>query len=533
MRLRFDFLILSFLFSLSAPAVEILESFSSRDLFDASASTAVWNQALGKIHPSLQAVDYMPSATPIDFSVGDGSHGAFEPGTYAQFSVNGDISGNKIRLDQSRFPILKVTSFHLAAGWVLEPVGNLPLRIESLTTVRVEGEIWCHGGDGGDAAGATRGVGGTARCGGGNGGDGGSTSANGGNGTSITGTIVTGGQGGNFTGGAAVGGGGGGAWNGSNPPAHGPNHTASGGTKGVSQADPTFTTIAGGAGGGGGSGTAAHAGGGGGAGGGAVIIRAVGDVSIGTSPTSTTGYIYANGGNGGSSNASGGPGGGGGGGSVQILSGGTISIFNTDTVNETSQALNGTGGTNTDPLTGAIGGLGRTWLASQTYYLVAGSAGYTPIEESPVLGANNTVRFAPTAQSAITKAIDLQSTLANIESLTLSPTSADFQVEMRGSSDEFQSDDTGWTSQLSQVANKRFVKIKFTITTSTPFAPTMIDQASLQFTRGVKKDFDFKSTGCGLIAPNPKPPTGLMMLVFVGLLLLPAFVLARLRRRSV
>lgn len=523
MEMRFYFLILALVFALPLRAAEVLETFATLD--DFASGEAVWNQALGKVHPSLQVVNYKAGATPLDYSVGDGSHGSFDTSTYAQFSVNGDISGNKIRFDLSRYPILKVTSFQLAAGWVLEPVGDAPLIIYSLSDVRIEGEIWCHGSDGGNAVGATAGSGGSGRCGGKNGGNGGSVSGHGSNGTDSTGG-VTGGIGGRFTGGLAVGGGGGGSWNRSTLAGDGPNaQPADGGQAGISVSDPEFLTITGGgAGGAGGSGTAAAAGAGGGAGGGTVIIHAVGNVSIGTSPTSVTGFIYANGGKGGDSNVAGGPGGGGGGGSVQIFSGDTVHMYNQDGVGA-SQALQGDDGTNSAAAGGGFGGPGRSWVASVDYQN-HGAGTYNPTEEFPVVPNNNTTAFTSTTQSVITKSIDLASTLATIDSVTVSPTSSDFQVQLRGSIDDFQSDDTGWTSDYALVANKRFVKMKFSITTSTPAAPTMLDQVSVQFTRGERKEFDLKSTGCGFIS-SPKPPsTGW----FVFLLFLPLITLLRARR---
>jgi hypothetical protein len=326
-----------------------------------------------------------------------------------------------------------------------------------------------------------------------------------------------------------VGGGGGGSWNTTSPAANGPNSAGAGGQAGASSADPEFLTIAGGGGGGGGSGTGAAAGAGGGGGGGAVIIHAVGDVNVGSSTNAAIGFIYASGGIGGDSNVTGGPGGGGGGGSVQILSGGTVNIYNTNG-SGASQADQGAGGTNSVPAGGAVGGPGRSWVASVGYN---GVGFYSPSEQAPVVPNNNTVEFSGTAESVITSAIDLVSTLATIDSITVTPTSNDFQVELRGSADNFQSDDTGWTSNYAAVANKRYVKMKLIITTSAPAAPTMIDQVSMQFTRGERKDFDFKSTGCGWFNKTPPqlPPWGLLGLL-AFLMLLPLIAVLKLRARS-
>jgi hypothetical protein len=252
-------------------------------------------------------------------------------------------------------------------------------------------------------------------------------------------------------------------------------------------------------------------------------------VNVGSSTNAAIGFIYANGGTGGDSNVTGGAGGGGGGGSVQIFSGGTVNVYNTNG-SGASQANQGSGGTNAVPAGGAVGGPGRSWVASVGYN---GAGFYAPSEQAPVVPNNNTVEFSGAAQSVITTSIDLVSTLATIDSVTTTPSSNDFQVELRGSADNFQSDDTGWTANYVQVANKRYVKMKVIITTSTPAAPTMIDQVSLQFTRGERRDFDFKSTGCGLAngASPPTPPWGLLGLLAI-LTGLPLIAVLTLRARA-
>jgi hypothetical protein len=501
------FLILAFLFPLHLLAGEVSETFSSRLQYESG--TAVWNQALGKIHPSLQVINYTGGGafTPRPFSVGDGSDGPFEVTTYSKFSLNGDISGNKIRLDTNRYPVLKVTSFHLAPGWVLEPTGNVPLVIYSLTDVRIEGEIWCQGRDGGNAVGATPGSGGLPRCGGTAGGDGGAVGQNGTSGANVN-ASVTGGEGGNFDPGPSVGGGGGGSWNTSAPALDGNQVNPSGGHKGSSFSDAEFLTIAGGAGGGGGGSTNTDAGAGGGAGGGVVIIHAVGNVEIGTSPSSMTGFIYANGGNGGSSNVAGGPGGSGGGGSVQVFSGDTINVYNED-LGGASQAnsIHPNPPPPAAPVPGQ-GSIGRSWFASVNYH-GSGPAYYFPGEDAPVVPDNNTVEFIHDGnQNIITKSFDLQSTMATIDSYTFTPSVADFQMEFKGSSDDFSSDDTGWTTDLSLVAHKRYLKMKLKIATATPFNPTMMDQVSVAYTASEKRDFEFKSSGCGQVGPLPPSTSG-------------------------
>src|SRR5665213_209398 len=122
-------LFLAFSFSAASQATVISETFDSRA--DLASGTAVWNQALGMVHPTLQVMNYKASFTPKVISVGDGSDGPFDNTTYASFSAGGDVSGNIIRIDTTIHPVLQVTHFILDAGWAIEPVGNQPLIIES------------------------------------------------------------------------------------------------------------------------------------------------------------------------------------------------------------------------------------------------------------------------------------------------------------------------------------------------------------------------------------------------------------------
>ena len=126
---------LAFLFSAPAFAATVSADFTSRANYDASAPVAdraVWNQALGQLHPSLRLVNYKTGYVDADslaIDVGDGSDGAFTPDTYARFSA--DLSGNVIRLDTDAHPELRVTTFVLAPGWRLRPVGSRPLVVPS------------------------------------------------------------------------------------------------------------------------------------------------------------------------------------------------------------------------------------------------------------------------------------------------------------------------------------------------------------------------------------------------------------------
>jgi hypothetical protein len=494
-------------------AAQTSETFSSRATLDTG--TAVWNQFLGMVHPTLEINNYEAAAVPpIPVDVGDGSDGVFDPTTYANFSVGGVTPGNVITIDTDVHPVLKFTNFILEDPWKIIPVGSKPLIIYSLGDVIIRGEIHCQGGNGTAAAGATPGTGGTGRCGGKNGGDGGAVGGAGQSGVDASGA-VTGGEGGAFSGGLATGGGGGGSWNtqsGSSMTAgDGVNSSAlSGGRGGSNFSDPEFTTLLGAAGGGGGSGDAGAAGGGGGAGGGLVVIHTVRDFILGDPLDTTIGYIYANGGDGGAGAASGG---GGGGGGVFVVAGGAIEIYNTDAASA-SQANVGS------PL-GTSGGLGRSWFVSQSWKPAGSLGSYTPSEDPPVDTSTAIVQFSAAAQEVVTRTVDLGSTILDLQNLATVPVSADFQIFLRGSTDNFAADDTGWTTTLSDLVGKRYVKIRAVITTSNVNTPTMLSEVSFDTTLAdAETSFRMKAAGCGRVdASVPPPSSGSISLALLCLLL--------------
>lgn len=488
----------------------ISETFSSRANY--VPGTAIWNQALGVIHPTLQVMNFRAGFTPRPVEVGDGSDGSFDISTYARFSVGGDLSGNIIRLDLATYPELNVTNFHLAAGWTIEPVGDQPLIIYSLSDVIIDGDIHCEGGNGTNAIGTAPGSGGTGRCGGKNGGAGGAQFGSGTNGDSASVGVVTGGGGGVDSNAAAtVGGGGGGGWNSTSATGNGVNSSApNGGLGGTTISDPEIITRLGGSGGGGGGGNDNVAGAGGGAGGGVVIIHAVRDFDI-------TGFIYANGGNGGSSNVVGGPGGGGAGGTVEVFVGRTINIFNGGAA---SQADSGTGGTNSLAVAGASGASGRSWFSSVNYNSTTGF--YTPAEQLPVVPGN--VEFNSATQTVTTAAIDLLQSRAEVTALSVSPASTDFLFEVSGSNDGFVTDDTGWTTNLSSLSQKRYLKFRIAVTTSDVDDPTMLDSVNLTYTSHAREEFKLEAAGCGRVedhdSGNGPSRTFPLLFLFVMLLLL-------------
>jgi hypothetical protein len=513
--------LLIFFVSMSVHAAELSEDFSS--LVHFVSGTAIWNQALGKVHPTLHVVNYDDGTTghtlpptPIAVDVGDGSDGVFDVSTYSKFSIGGDVSGNKIRLDTSNsgHPILKVTSFHLASGWVLEPVGDNPLIIYSLSTIDIEGEIWCQGNIGGTPLGSIPGAGGHGRCGGGDGGDGGSAAV-GNDGFSPDAGIGFG-QGGT---GAGMSGGGGGAWSSAFPATA----SSNGGGAGTSTSDPTFTNTYGGAGGGGGSANGADAGAGGGGGGGTVVLHAVGDITIGTAPSSLTGFIYVQGGDGGSTTGTGGAGGGGGAGGIQLFSGGTINIYNSDDpITPTipaGSAKRGEGGSSALPSTGGLGAAGRNWFSSVNYNTV-GTGFYWPAEESPLLPGN--VEYESATQFVVTRSFDVHSSFPEYTSIAATPSSSDFLIEVAGSNDNFMSDDTGFTTNFSSLKDKRYVKFRASITASNVNTPDMLDAVTLTYTPGQRDNFEMQAAGCGRVGGSSGGPIILwpLLAVFLSLVYL-------------
>jgi hypothetical protein len=499
---------LLFLFPFCAGAAALTESFTSRATL--ASGTAIWNQALGQVHPGLQVVDYEAGWTAIPVDLGDGSDGAFEISTYANFSRGGDISGNKIRIDTDDHKLLQFTSFRLEQGWTIEPVGSRPLVIYALGDVVILGTIDCSGADGGNG-GATPGAGAIGRCGGGSGGDGGALGQNGADGESPDGAIAAGG-GCTFNSGVntpGMSGGGGGGWS-TNPTAG-----ALGVNAGTSFNDPEFDdALWGGAGGGGGAASnmgIGFAGAGGGAGGGAVIIHAGRDVNLGEAG-SNYGSINVNGGIGGGTGNQAGAGGGGAGGSVLIFAGRTINVYNNH-ASGASRALSGLGGTNSLGNNGGNGGMGRSWFASRNYN---GVGFYTPAERSPVNdpGYLGVVRYVSSPQYVISRPVDLESNFAQVLSLSATPASPDFKLEVAGSSDGFAADDTGFTENVNAVSGKRYLRFRLTLTGGNDAA----DEAVINLLVGERDEFNLQSAGCGRVAA-PHGLCGGTMIAFVFLFL--------------
>lgn len=499
-----------------AVASVLTESFSSAAQKD-PASTAVWNLAAGVVHPTLQIANYTPPLgvpTTTDFDVGDGSHGIFQPSTYANF---GAVVGSTITIDASVFPILKFSIFQLDSGYTLTSI-NGPLIIYSLSTVTIDGTILCSGDDGAPASGANGGAGGIGRCGGNFGGAGGNASADGTQGLPTAGLVV-GGIGGNFVGAGNGGGGGGGAAFAGNDGGAGlagtGGNTGGNGGSGTGGANHQFSNLAGSPGGGGGSGSNTQGGSGGGGGGGTVIIHAVGSVSI-----SATGIILALGGNGGAA-ASGG--GGGGGGGVKIFSAVNVILIPGIPL-YSADVTGGTGGGGGAGGNGGSGSFGRAWLISPAGVTGGGSES-NPTSISP----EGTIQYVTTAQTAVSKSYDTGSSLTVYNSVTFNPVSNDVALQISGSDDNFVVDDTGWlnSSQVASLEKKRFVKFRLILTNSNSLVPTQISEVTVNYEPGTIEVFQFKS-GCGSIARGTPLPGNQALLIML-LLLFPLLVAQKLK----
>lgn len=527
--LRFFLVLLLGLFAMTSHAATLTVDLSSTSL-NAGSNTLVWNLGNATLHPPLFVENYNNSSgnVSVNFDVGDGSDGAFNSTTYAQFSQNGDLSGNIIRLDTDQYTELNVTQFTLDAGWTLQPVGSGALILRSQTTVVIHGTINCSGNDG-DAISAdfaTTTSGGTGRCGGGSGGAGGSSTESATAGSSGGTSISGGNQGTSQTASGGDGGGGGGGYtgaafdatNGVRPPA------GTGGTKGTRFEDNDFSITGGGSGGGGGAvytgaDTANRSsGGGGGAGGGVIHIFAVGDITVGAS-----GAVRANGGNGGGTSGTflAGAGGGGAGGSILMFSAGSISFSGAVT------ATKGGGGSSNGG-NGGNGSQGRTWITD-------GDGVASGVAESPasLLLLFGNVGFRTGSFSASTLTLDTLSTKPNLSSfdpVVANSTSGSLALSLATSEDESFSQGVSFISsdQLLGQNVERYNRVSVSLTNTSTTAPYTLQSLTISYQGLFVDDFEFKST-CGQVLHSPPPSS---QNGGAGLILIPMLLLFLLRRNK-
>jgi hypothetical protein len=554
-----SFFILFFFIQGSAFADVIGENFTTSNKKDASGTTAVWNLALGIIHPNLQVSNYQVTGFPVvpitHFEVGNGSDGAFSLETYANF---GSVSGSIITVNALSKPVLNVTSFQLVNGYTLTAI-NGPLIIYSQSTVRIDGTINCSGLNGENSAAALGGSGGNGRCDGKNGGAGGNMASSGFQGLPVSGD-VTAGQGGQYSTGAGGGGGGGGGAYAGNDGSNGdsstpPTNSGGAGGAGSAGANHQFTILNGSPGGGGGSGSNLLGAGGGGAGGGTVVIHAVGDIII-----SATGSILARGGNGGNA-FSGGSGGGGGGGSVKIFTLGNLELDSGTSVDVTG-GIAGTTQTGNAGV-GGTGSFGRTWLNYSTF------SGNGTESHPSLLQQLGTIEYNTTLQQVTSLSYDTLSSSVIYNSVSTDNTNADISLEVAGSIDNFATASSGWLplSQLSNLNNNRYIKYKISLTNSNATSPTTIDSLAINYNPNLPppppappplpspspapapnnfgvNNYQFSSGGCGMVKTAITPSVSgfskhidsrnfMLHVLLVCLLMIgPVFISLKLRSRN-
>lgn len=528
-----------------ADARTVTEGFTSRQHIDSDGG-AVWNIALGELHPPLLVAgwDDGGGASSTSFSVGTGQHGAFIESRYAIFDRDGVVSGGVIEIDTNTYQDLQFTSFHLASGYALRPVGSYPLVIRSLSSVVIDGIVDCSGADGTSAVSniVSSLLGGTGRCGGGSGG----ASVPSGVAPGVShqgvagGASVTGGSGGPLgvpTGGQ--GGGGGGSYIkayaavGDKPdPTDGDDSLGgTGGAVGVIFRDDSFSVDADGAGSGGGGGSAfddagdvaSHSSGGsGGGGGGNIRIYAVQDITV-----TVTGAVRADGGDGGSvaGGLKGGGGGGGGGGSVLMFAGRDIVLDGPVT------AAAGAGGTSAGG-DGGRGAWGRTWIVEKD-----GFAGGAVVEDPDSdLNLPGGVVYETGVNYTVTSiAVDVGNTKPNITSLPmtiadLGGSTLTYNLAFSSSSDLSTLSNFQLSSNFIGVEAQRFARFQIQFDNTDAVTPIRIQDLSFIYDGFEQTEFNF-TTGCGSIGSASRPSGATSLLGVALLFFLPLFVFGALRIR--
>lgn len=525
--------------SVSSWALELTESFDNLSRRDSS--SLIWNSVSGELHPPLFVSDYFNTAlADKTFEVGDGRHGAFNESTYSNFASQLDSINKIIYLDTDTYPILQVTSFEIASGWTLRPIGSQALDVRSLSNIVIRGTVNCSGENGQSISAPSSEVrsGGEAHCGGGRGGNGASVStapqAGSAGGDIITDGVSPGTDGPTAGGAAAhsgvgIGGGGGGAYQksgiGFTDSASGGG--AGGGSAGQMAPNHDFLVEGGGFGGGGGDYSANSAGGGGGAGGGAIYFFAVGNIDVHAGA-----QVLAHGGNGGGGDGDGGAsgltaggGGGGGGGSILMFAGGDVRLAG----NVRAEA--GVGGDD-DGQAGGRGADGRTWLV--------GSSGFSQslppsafVQEYPdyQLGAVGTVAYrSDSIFEAQSKSFDLLNSKPEFTALNKdqdAPGASQVDVQWAsGSTSGFTP--TQWNSMDSPWTGERYVKFRVQIDNKNETTPAKLRSMTLYYTPYSQEEFDFAG-GCGRVIL--KAPRADIRFLSVTLLLLPFMFLLLMRKK--
>lgn len=519
-----DILFILLLLPLKGYALSYQETFSQSS--HNATSTLVWNIFLNQLHPPLQVTAWNDGANHDEpFDVGDGRHGVFNIGTYANF---GSIVGNEIRINTDTYPDLQFTDFNLADGWILRPVGSNPLVIRSLGNIYIAGIVNCNGEDGGAVStnNTIQSSGGIGHCGGANGGIGGTNAIPPAAGSSGGGACTGGdaGPGGGAAGGAS--GGGGGAFRQPVTPGT-PGTNPNGGAfanEGANDQDDGFATIGGGSGGGGGfahsMGLNDSSGGGGGAGGGAILMYAVGTITL-EQVTAGNGKILANGGDGGGysggATPSAGGGGGGGGGSILMFSRGDIEFR----VGTEVSAIGGIGG-DVPIADGGDGSDGRTWITDSN-----GAAGGVVLEDPlTLLIWPGDVEYQINTFTADSIALDFGNSGPTLTAAT-PVTAGTGTVTVTMDTSDNASFIPAYVNPATLIGSElgRFFKFRVSINNTSATNPARITAMTWTYDGREEGEFDFKAA-CGTVK-NPSPPSGGFWLF----LIIPVLYALLLRRR--
>ncbi len=469
-----------------------------------SNSTFIYNRVENNLHPPLKVFNYDNGAGLEEFNVdiGDGTHGVFDVTTYAQFSVNNDITGQIIVIDTDVYPELKFTNFILSAGWSIQPVGSNPLIIRSQSGVEIFGIIDCSGERGGDSnpSDLVETIAGQGRCSGRSGGNGGTQAQDGQAGVNSAG-IVTGGGGAT---GIDSGGGGGGAFNGSGLPALPGNGATAGAAGVIDGTDLDFTNLFGASGGGGGSrGSDNTSGAAGGAGGGVVLIIAKGDVTI-----YATGSVLSSGGDGGDQLAlsDGGGGGAGGGGSIAVFSAGNV------TVAGNISAVAGIGGSGGTGAEGGNSAEGRTWVTDFDQVFV-------PVNINPgtLLIDRGFIKYQTGNFVVAFNSIDTLTTgptyLSHTINRTTPPGSSDL-LEFVFDTEPNIDPSASWANANTfiNIKQKRYLYSQVTVTSTDVSLPVILNSVSVVYDPNQGTDFDLVSA-CGVTTSSGGGSSGLLLLL--------------------
>ncbi len=524
-------------FSIVSFSGRILEDFSSSSRFSEN-STAVWNLSKKIIHLPFKVTE--PSRTqnpkffqkrgivPVSgtFSIGTGKDGTFDTSTYCNFDINNCANPSLISLDTSK--TYEFTDFTIEENFTVTGYGAEPLIIRIQGNAIIAGSLDISGKNGENISNNidVTPLGGESCCGGGKGGDGGSnlTQAKDGGSPVENGMGKAGGTGENG------GGGGGGGANSDGANIGKAVAPASYGAKGTEYwVNSVENLLAGSGGGGGGAHTTGlinenGSGGGGGGGGGALYMTVGGNLTV-----TSTGSIYSNGGNGGGTQSTSilaGGGGGGSGGSIVLFVGGTF--YNCNKIIATF----GNGGTTlNNERNGGKGANGGIRIVDGSDWANKVGCGGNEVE-NPLSTYNDFGRVVYSNGSDYfieSNSIDTGNsapTAFNVELVSNTPDNTSITVQLKGSSDNFQTDETNWvtTQNFNLLDGKRYVKFKLVLSSNNQAVSPVVESITIIFTEKTQSVFNFTFASCASVKYRVENSPFLFVLLLFFI-----FLVARMR----